>query len=170
MKEIFRHYAKCNQLINAEVIKVLEGAPIDAYSQAVDGYFKSIGEILDHIFKADLVWINSIKSIRDCEVFADPFFGVQRDASKRFFNSLSEFKEERMRLDAIMAALVEELEESDMTKILSRVTKRGDRQDKIIWKALIHIFNHETHHRGQVSQILDQLKIENDYSNMIRIE
>ena len=170
MKEIFRHYAKCNRLINAEVIRVLEGAPFDAYNYAVDGYFKSIGEILDHIFKADLVWVSNIKSIRDCEVFADPFFSVQRDASKRFFNSLAEFKEERMRLDAIMAALVEELEESDMTKILSRVTQRGDRQDKILWKALVHIFNHETHHRGQVSQILDQLKIENDYSNMIRIE
>ena len=170
MKEIFRHYAKCNQLINMEVIKVLEGAPIDAYNHAVDGYFKSIGEILDHIFKADLVWVSNIKSIRDCKIFADPFFSVQRDSTKRLFSSLSEFKEERIRLDAIMAALVEEIEESDMTKILSRVTKRGDRQDKILWKALIHIFNHETHHRGQVSQILDQLKIDNDFSNMIRIE
>jgi len=170
MKEIFRHYAKCNQLINKEVIRVLEGAPLDAYGYAVDGYFKSVGEILDHIFKADLVWINSIKSIGEYKVFDDPFFGIQRDPSKRFFTSLGAFKEERIHLDAIMAALVEEIDESDMTKILSRVTKRGDRQDKILWKALVHIFNHETHHRGQVSQILDQLKIENDYSNMIRIE
>ncbi|WP_414705227.1 hypothetical protein [Pseudobacteroides sp.] len=30
------------------------------------------------------------------------------------------------------------------------------------------MFNHQTHHRGQISQILDSLKIANDYSNMIR--
>jgi uncharacterized damage-inducible protein DinB len=170
MKEIFRHYAKCNQLINKEVIRVLEGARMDAYGQAVDGYFKSIGEILDHIFKADLVWINSIKSIGNYKVFADPFFEIQRDPAARFFTSLAAFKEERIRLDAIISELIEEIDESDLTKTLSRINKKGERQDRILWKALVHIFNHETHHRGQVSQILDQLKIENDYSNMIRIE
>ncbi len=115
MKEIVRHYAKCNQLINVEVIRVLEGAPLDAYGYAVDGYFKSIGEILDHIFKADLVWINSIKSIGEYKVFDDPFFGIQRDPAKRFFTSLWAFKEERIRLDAIMRPC-REIDESDMTK------------------------------------------------------
>ncbi len=31
----------------------------------------------------------------------------------------------------------------------------------------LHLFNHQTHHRGQISVLLDQLGVENDYSNLI---
>ena len=34
----------------------------------------------------------------------------------------------------------------------------------------MHMFNHQTHHRGQVSLVLDQFGIENYYSNMILID
>lgn len=30
------------------------------------------------------------------------------------------------------------------------------------------MFNHETHHRGQIAEILDQFGVANDYSNLYR--
>ena len=33
--------------------------------------------------------------------------------------------------------------------------------------ALDHVFNHQTHHRGQVSQILDEMGVAHDFSNLI---
>ena len=36
-------------------------------------------------------------------------------------------------------------------------------------KANKHRFNHQTHHRGALSQLLDEGKIENDFSNLLAI-
>jgi len=58
----------------------------------------------------------------------------------------------------------------DLYKIGTRVNRLGEKKEHVFWKALMHMFNHQTHHRGQVSQILDQLKLENDFSNIILIE
>jgi uncharacterized damage-inducible protein DinB len=35
------------------------------------------------------------------------------------------------------------------------------------WQALLHVFNHQTHHRGQVAQVLDEHGMENDVPNII---
>jgi len=170
MTKVFKHYAKCNQHINADMIKVLEGAKENAYDRAVDGYFKSIGEILDHIYKADLVWLSNFKTVREFPALSDPVFGNMPKGGDRAFINLAAYAAARAHLDTIFIRLAAEIEESDLDKFVVRVTRLGEKQEKLFWKALVHVFNHQTHHRGQVSQILDQLKIENDYSNMIRID
>ncbi len=170
MTEVFKHYSKCNRIINAEMIRVLEDAKGNPYDAEVDGYFKGIGEILDHIYKADLMWLMSFKTVRDFAIFRDPVFAAPPDRNLRMFNDLASYKKGRIHLDEVFARLTEEIGEADLSKTVSRVTRLGEKQEKLFWKALVHVFNHQTHHRGQVSQILDQLKIENDYSNMIRID
>jgi uncharacterized damage-inducible protein DinB len=35
-----------------------------------------------------------------------------------------------------------------------------------IWEYMSQHIIHQTHHRGQLSQVLDELKIENDFGNM----
>jgi len=170
MTEVFKHYSKCNQHINADMIKAIESAKENVYDRNVDGYFKSIGELLDHIYKADLVWLSSFKFIKEYSIFKDPVFNETPKSSERIFTDLGSFKTARIHLDTVFAQLANEIEESDLQKYVVRVTRLGERQEKLFWKALMHVFNHQTHHRGQVSQILDELKIENDYSNMIRID
>lgn len=43
---------------------------------------------------------------------------------------------------------------------------RGEEIEKIFWITIIHIFNHQTHHRGEISAMLDILNIKNDYSGI----
>jgi uncharacterized damage-inducible protein DinB len=35
------------------------------------------------------------------------------------------------------------------------------------WLVLLHMFNHQTHNRGQIALILDQMGVDNDYSGII---
>jgi uncharacterized damage-inducible protein DinB len=55
-------------------------------------------------------------------------------------------------------------------KYLDKKIFYKDNKTRTVWEILIHTFNHQTHHRGQISEILDENKIENDFSNMIRYE
>ncbi len=64
---------------------------------------------------------------------------------------------------------MEQVDDRLLTKTVSRRNGAGLLEREAAF-ALVHFFNHQTHHRGQVSALLDGWKIENDYSNMIVLE
>jgi uncharacterized damage-inducible protein DinB len=35
-------------------------------------------------------------------------------------------------------------------------TRRGQKQESPLWWAVAHVFNHQTHHRGQITALLTQ--------------
>lgn len=170
MIEIYKYYAKCNQAINAKMINILEGLDFNVYDPKIDGYFKSIGEILDHYYTGDMTWLNSFRTVKEYSIFKYPEFKSIPKFGDQLFHSISEYKESRVNLDRIIIELIDEIKVEDLDKIVTRLNRLGQKQEKIFWKSLVHMFNHQTHHRGQISQILDQLKVENDYSNMIFID
>lgn len=53
-------------------------------------------------------------------------------------------------------ALAAELSDSDLAQPISYRNARGDNR-KNFGALLLHFFNHQTHHRGQVSTLLSQL-------------
>lgn len=170
MVEVFQYYAKCNKVINAEMMGVIGGAKEDVFDAPVDGYFKSIKELLDHIYGADVRALLSFRTVREYAIFKDPFFKTPPDPKAMVSADFASFRKNREHLDALFVQLTDEIAEADLSKDVTRTTRQGEKQQKLFWKTLMHTFNHQTHHRGAVSQILDQFKVENDYSGMIRIE
>jgi uncharacterized damage-inducible protein DinB len=170
MIEVFKHYSKCNKLINERMIGAIETANMNAYEFQVDAFYKSIGEILDHIYKVDLMWMASFNTVREFIILKNPLLENPPKYNDRLFGDIGDFKNGRDHLDNLFIELADEITENDLLQTVSRTNRLGKKLEKPFWKALMHLFNHQTHHRGQISQILDQLKIENDYSNMIGID
>lgn len=168
MIEMYKYYARCNQAINVQMIKIIEETNFNVYDYKVDGYYKSISEILNHYYVADMIWLDSFRTINGYSIYNHPVFERVPEFGVQLFHTITELKENRMKLDEIIIMLTEEIKTEDLNKVVTRITRNGEKLEKSFWKALIHVFNHQTHHRGQISQILDQLKIENDYSNMVR--
>jgi len=50
---------------------------------------------------------------------------------------------------------VDELEGSKLSSVIKYKNYKGEDQEQELWKTLLHWFNHQTHHRGQVSVLLD---------------
>lgn len=170
MIEIFKYYSHCNQAINSEIVKIIEKSNPELFNYKVDGYYKSIGEILNHYFVSDMIWLDSFRIIKDYSIYKQPIFDNIPEYGTYLFDTLQEFKENRIKLDSIIVDLTDEISSEDHDKMVIRMTKSGQKMERLFWKTLIHMFNHQSHHRGQISQILDQLQIQNDYSNMIRYE
>ncbi|KNY28280.1 DinB family protein [Pseudobacteroides cellulosolvens] len=168
MIEVYKYYSKCNQEINAQLLKIIEEHEPNIFDYQVEGYYKSIGEILNHYYVADLIWLHSFKTVKEFSVYKHPIMEKIPEYGEQLFLNITELKENRMKLDEIIVELTNEIETEDLYKTVTRITGSGEKLEKIFWKTLLHVFNHQTHHRGQISQILDKLKIENDYSNMIR--
>ena len=170
MIEMYKYYAKCNQVVNSKMIDIIENLDFNAYQYKIDGYFKDIAEVLTHCYIGDMSWISSFRTIKEYSIYKHPLFESIPKFGDKLFENVGEYKEYRMKLDQITIDLINEVEKEDLYKIGTRVNRLGEKKEHVFWKALMHMFNHQTHHRGQVSQILDQLKIENDFSNIILIE
>jgi len=82
-----------------------------------------------------------------------------------FFNSINQYKNERISLDQEIMSFSEEIEDKNIN-YSTQDLKNGK---CVQLKPIMHMFNHQTHHRGQISNILDDLSITNDYSNMINL-
>ena len=171
MKEVMRYYARCNREINANMAKIIGEKIENPMSLALKGYFfPTLGKLLEHIYIADMVWIKAFGAIESCGLDFEKELGPTPDYKDSLFSDFGAYREKRAAFDEFIARYADLIDEGFFGKKVVRVNRKGERTEKDAWKAVLHFFNHQTHHRGQVSCILDELGIENDYSNMIRIE
>ena len=64
---------------------------------------------------------------------------------------------ERAQTDVVIENFVEGLTPERLVTPLTYRTSKGERCEHQLWWALSHFFNHQTHHRGQVTTLLFQL-------------
>ena len=82
------------------------------------------------------------------------------------FSDFEEYRRERALVDAIFVDWMASPTPPDSARS-SPIGLAGMPKRYFVRDALDHVFNHQTHHRGQVSQILDELGIKHDFSNLI---
>jgi len=163
---IFDYFSQCNKYINVNMLEIIKENNI--YNKALTGYFKNINEILFHIFDVDLSWTNDLKQKINSDIFQNELY-VKFDENVNIVNpykNIIDFETDRFILDDLLIKFIKELDEGDLAENI--IVDKTKNKSKSICEILIHTFNHQTHHRGQISQILDENRIENDFSNMIR--
>jgi uncharacterized damage-inducible protein DinB len=170
VKEIYILLAKYNQITNQELIKILRKVDHNKLSENLGSYYGSILGILNHHLLADIGWIRVLGTHISTLDFVGPLldhFPDQRPPpNELLWNSLDEYVPVRVELDQLLERVVENLRSSDYYTTFSVEGRRG-KMNYVTWKVLLHLFNHQTHHRGSVSVLLDQLGIQNDYSNLL---
>ncbi len=132
-------YSACNELSDADR-KHNSGA-----------FFGSIHNTLDHIVYGDLAWIERLRD--------DQF--TPKSIGSVVFDSWEMLSEKRVSLDHEIDRWVNTFDASQMEAIFSytsnvdKLTRSGP-----YWSLVLHMFNHQTHHRGQVTTLLNQLGID----------
>ena len=164
--DILEYFSKCNKYINLDMIKIIKEN--NFYNKSVTGYIKSISDILFHILDVDLSWTNDLKQIINSNIFENNLY-KNFDENILIINpykSIIEFENDRTVLDNLLLKFIKGINKYDVEKEITL----NNNKIKTVWEILIHMFNHQTHHRGQFSQILDENGINNDFSNMIRYD
>lgn len=141
-----RIYGACSQLSDEERKRDLRA------------FFKSIHGTLNHILLSDRIWMG--RFLRDEYVF-----GTLQDELYADFDELrsARQKEDQRILDWVRALADHELDEE--LAYVSKVNPKPRRYP--LWFALSHFFNHQTHHRGQVTTLLSQLGVDPGLTDLI---
>jgi uncharacterized damage-inducible protein DinB len=116
-------------------------------------FFKSIHGTLNHLLLADRVWLGRFKGAPPPDGFMGP--GGIRSLDQELYADFEELRRERALTDDELSAWVSELTPERLA-VPFTFLRRGQQQSAPLWWAVAHVFNHQTHHRGQVTTLFMQ--------------
>lgn len=116
-------------------------------------FFKSIHSTMNHILWGDIRWISRFTGtqypIKDGEMGVD------------LFESYSQLQAEHEKMAQHIITWSKTLNDEQVSGDLSWVPAwGGDVITKPFWLCITHLFNHQTHHRGQITQMLKPMGID----------
>lgn len=164
-----RLLARYNAQANRDMNKVLQALPPTGWAEDRGGFYPSIRALAVHLYTADLAWLGRFRGLRNFAALQGDPFDFPPAPGEAPFATWDEYLPKREALDARFEALAAELTEADLAADLTYRNFRGEEMTKNVGGLLLHIVNHQTHHRGMVALYLDQADIPNDYSNLLSL-
>lgn len=146
----FQRMARYNRWANGLIYDAAAKIPDEAYRRDVGAFFGSVHGTLNHLLAADRIWLKRLTgegeapARLDAVLFDD--FGALRDAR--------ETEDERL------LAWTGRLSPEDFERDFSYRNMAGEIFANPLDLILGHVFNHQTHHRGQAHAIIGHLGFE----------
>lgn len=144
MHNYFAMFAAYNRWANERLYATV--AELDPADFVADrgAFFKSVHGTLNHILVADQIWMrrftgNGPEPHSLDEILHDSFSGLQTA---------------RRAEDARIIGWIASLNETTIVRRISYTTMAGEAKQNDLIVLLGHLFNHQTHHRGQVHCLL----------------
>ncbi|PWB81911.1 MAG: damage-inducible protein DinB [Methylocystaceae bacterium] len=139
--------ARYNRWQNGSLYAAADALSDEARRADRGAFFKSIHGTLNHLLWADAMWMSRIADA--------PKPTVALRASHAFRADWTGLKEERAAMDERLVGWADGLDETALEGDLSWFS--GAKQADIVMARkliVVHVFNHQTHHRGQVHAML----------------
>ncbi len=149
MKTHFVMLAKYNAWANARLFRMAGALQDELYRKETGAYFKSLRGTLNNLLVADRIWMRRLTGVGD----------HPEKLNAILFDDLPSLHAARTEEDRRIIGFVQGLEEAAFDEIWDYRTLNGTPQRQRRREILAHLFNHETHHRGQAHAILTVLGV-----------
>ena len=162
LKRDFELAAHYNQWMNLRLYAA--AAQLDEAQWHADrgAFFGSIAATLEHILVADVHWIKRFAAAWPSLASLDGVRALPLPPPVRAitFPELARLRSEREGMDEALIAFTREATDALYEEPLRYVNSLGEFHVKPSGLVLRHVFNHQTHHRGQVTTLFSQFGID----------
>jgi uncharacterized damage-inducible protein DinB len=166
--EIFRLMADYNLWMNDKVYAAAETLSADAFERDRGAFFGSIAGTLEHLLGVDVLWLKRFrKTALGAGLGAIEAIAAPTEPDVRMFPTLAAMRECRIVLDRLIIDWIGGLAATDLGGPLAYRRMNGDRHVKPAVPVLMHFFNHQTHHRGQVTTLLTQAGVDVGVTDLV---
>jgi uncharacterized damage-inducible protein DinB len=148
MKELLDQYAGYNSWANKKILELAETLDAEQQHREIASSFSSLYKTIFHMWGAEMVWRRRLYS-EATTIEGDPFTG-----------SMKKLSETLQQQDQELVSYVMSKNNDTLKQKLSYRNSRGQEFSEPIYLILMHLFNHNTYHRGQLVTLFRQLKIE----------
>jgi uncharacterized damage-inducible protein DinB len=155
----FRDYARYNGWFNGRLYEAAAALSDDERKRDLGAFFRSAHGTLNHLLLTDRIWLWRFSQV-------DPAWSTFEGAAlvetqgahdRELFSDFAELTRERAETDGVIGAWMNELDADALERPMRYANSRGEVREHALWFGLAHFFNHQTHHRGQVTTLLSQL-------------
>jgi uncharacterized damage-inducible protein DinB len=141
----FAHY---NAWANRRLYDACAKLPEPVYMAPRKSFFGSIHATLNHLMVGDRIWLGRIEG-RPVDLALDQIL----------YGDLTALRVARVAEDERLIRLVENVDPLAIDQPLDYRNSRGERFHTPLRIVFAHIFNHQTHHRAQVHDVLSQTEV-----------
>ena len=145
--EHYQRFARYNAWANARLYDAVAARPAADFARDLDGFFGSLRGTLNHLLVADRIWFRRLTGEGEAPASLDSLL----------FEELDGLRQAREAEDARILAYAEALTPEALAGTVTYRNMKGDPFTQPLAPVLAHVFNHQTHHRGQAHQMLSQL-------------
>jgi uncharacterized damage-inducible protein DinB len=148
MLDQYRMFTAYNAWANRTLYEAVGALSDEARREDLGAFFGSLHRTLNHLLVADRIWMKRFTGAGDAPTRLDAIL----------FEDFAGLRQARQEEDARLAAFVDSLTEEKIAAnfTYSPITNPGSITHPL-GPALAHIFNHQTHHRGQCHAMLTAL-------------
>jgi uncharacterized damage-inducible protein DinB len=148
MKDMLQMFAAYNHWANGVVYGAAHALTPEEFTADKGAFFGSLMGTLNHLLCADRVWMRRFTGEGEVPTALDTIYHRQ----------LESLKAARDAEDARISAWIDGLDERTLAENFSYVPITTPQPvTQRLGSALMHFFNHQTHHRGQCHMILTSL-------------
>jgi uncharacterized damage-inducible protein DinB len=155
----FRMLARYNRVANTRLYEQCGKLELAEYRRKRPGSFGSIHALLNHTLLGDRIWMSRFAGGGST---TPPLNTI-------LFETFAELSVARSEQDAGIEAFFENVDGGFVTRSLSYTNSLGKNCRDSAPLAVLHFFNHQTHHRGQVHVMLSQTDVRPPALDMHRI-
>lgn len=158
LKDHFELLATYNQWMNSKVYEAAGHLSTNDLAKDRGAFFGSILGTLNHILVGDTIWLKRFAIHPSCATSLRKVADLPKPTSldQIVFDDFGRLSEHRNWLDQRIIDWIAGLSDSDLDFVLSYRNSKGVAANKRYSSLVLHFFNHQTHHRGQVSTLLSQ--------------
>jgi uncharacterized damage-inducible protein DinB len=159
MIDAFRMLARYNRIANERLYAVCERLDPVEYRRERKGSFGSIHKLLNHLLLGDRIWMSRFSGGGNT---TPPLNSI-------LFENFPELRSARVAEDEEIEAFFANLDADFLQRRFSYVNNQGKDYVETVPVAVLHFFNHQTHHRGQVHVMMSQTDVKPPSLDMHRI-
>ena len=162
MKSNFELMAAYNQSMNQRLFESASVLSLSELEKDRRAFFRSIMGTINHILVGDTIWLkrfadhntgfNSLEYVRNLP--------SPTTLDETLYSTFWPLQEARSKMDKVFLDFTSEITESDLSGVLEYKNTKGLHFAKNFGQILQHVFNHQTHHRGQVTTLLTQVGVD----------
>ncbi len=145
--EVFARYAKYNAWMNGKVYAVCSEMEDAARKRDRGAFFKSVHSTLNHLLFGDRAWMKRFTGT--------PY--ETRPIGSDLYEDFDALRRAREEMDRDILDWAATLDRNWLQGPLSWTSGvDGVTRSRPAWLLVLHMFNHQTHHRGQITTLLSQ--------------
>jgi uncharacterized damage-inducible protein DinB len=149
MKELLSQSAAYNAWANLKLLEVINSLPEEKQKAEVPSSFSSLYKTVLHMWDAESAWWQRMKMHERIIIPSENFKGSMKDVSNGLLAQSNQWKD-----------WIDNASEMALEHVFQYYNTKREMFKQPVFQVILHVFNHDNYHRGQLVNMFRQLGVE----------